>query len=399
MITFTRLAALLALLLPVLAQDQEDASRCSKIPDEINLTPLTDPFTFFNGQRVNSKSDWTCRRAEISQLVQRYQLGQLPTVPSSAVKATYFEESRPKVNVAVTVGDKSISFNVTIVPATEPGKDSSPAIISVGGTTIPTLTGVANILFNNDEIAAQTSPSASRGVGLFYDLYGKDHSAGSLMAWAWGIGRVIDALEKLPEAKIDTKHLGVTGCSRNGKGVLIAGAFEPRIALTIPQEGGAGGPSCWRISDYLARKGINTQTAHQIITENTWHSPAFEPYVNQVGILPFDQHLVTALIAPRALYVPENDVEWLGPESAWGCQRAARTVWEALGVEDRIGFDQTAVHSHCLFPESEVEGLTAFVDRFLRGKKVKTDGYFKTEAEYPDYSDKFWRNWRVPTLR
>lgn len=70
------------------------------------------------------------------------------------------------------------------------------------------------------------------------------------MAWAWGAGRVIDALEATTATnKINLARIGVSGCSRNGKGAFVVGAFEPRIALTIPQESGSGGAACWRVSD------------------------------------------------------------------------------------------------------------------------------------------------------
>ena len=102
------------------------------------------------------------------------------------------------------------------------------------------------INFNNDDMAAQQS-TGSRGQGKFYTLYGSSHSASAMTAWAWGVGRIIDALEITPSAKIDTKRIGVTGCSRNGKGAMLAGAFNPRIVLTLPQESGAGGSACWRV--------------------------------------------------------------------------------------------------------------------------------------------------------
>lgn len=47
-----------------------------------------------------------------------------------------------------------------------------------------------------------------RGQGKFYDLYGKGHSAGAMITWAWGVSRIIDALELTPDAKIDPKHVG-----------------------------------------------------------------------------------------------------------------------------------------------------------------------------------------------
>ena len=35
--------------------------------------------------------------------------------------------------------------------------------------------------------------------------------------------------------------VGVTGCSRFGKGAFIAGAFDQRVALTLPIESGTAG--------------------------------------------------------------------------------------------------------------------------------------------------------------
>lgn len=89
------------------------------------------------------------------------------------------------------------------------------------------------------------------------------------MAWAWAVSRIVDALETLPEAGINPRKLAVTGCSRNGKGALVAGAFDQRIALTIPQESGSGGDACWRTSrDMLVNQQLVTQTAQEIVGEN-----------------------------------------------------------------------------------------------------------------------------------
>lgn len=114
-------------------------------------------------------------------------------------------------------------------------------------------------------MAEQTS-GASRGVGQFYDLYGVNATASSMTAWVWGVSRIIDMLENTPEARINTNKIAMTGCSRNGKGVLMAGAYEPRIALTIPQESGSGGDACWRLSLYEQTEGAVVQTATEIVS-------------------------------------------------------------------------------------------------------------------------------------
>jgi len=370
---------------------------CEKLPETIELTAnpkLPDPFTFIDGKKVTTKADWSCRRDEISQLFQRYELGSLPPKPSGFA-AVYLTGN---LVILAAEGDKFIQFTVKITPATGTSTSPSPAIIAIGGLSLPQPEGVARIAFNNDEIAQQNSVS-SRGKGKFYDLYGSDHSASAMMAWAWGVSRVIDALEITTGHGIDVKHLAVSGCSRNGKGTFVVGAFEPRIALTIPQESGAGGAGCWRISDSMYARNINTQTAREIIQENVWLSTSFEKYVNTTAELPFDHHMLAGLIAPRALLVIDNTgIDWLGPESVWGCMKTANKVYQALGIPDAMGLSQIGNHSHCALPDSQVPDVGAFVDMFLKGQQTNTS-ILKTDGENElGFVDADWIDWTVPTL-
>ena len=164
-----------------------------------------------------------------------------------------------------------------------------------------------------------------------------------MMAWAWGVSRIMDALESTPATEIDTTRVAVTGCSRNGKGALVAGAFEPRIALTIPQESGSGGDACWRLSDVQLAQGEQVQTLSEIVTENVWFSTEFATFSGKTGLLPFDHHMLVGLIAPRPLLAIENAAYlWLGPWSCFGCMKTAHTIWEALGVPDQMGFSEVS---------------------------------------------------------
>ena len=85
------------------------------------------------------------------------------------------------------------------------------------------------MIYANSDMAQQNDATTSRGVGLFFNLYGKNAMASAMTAWAWGVSRIIDVLEQTPSAHINTRKIAVTGCSRNGKGALMAGALEPRI--------------------------------------------------------------------------------------------------------------------------------------------------------------------------
>ncbi|KAI5776570.1 carbohydrate esterase family 15 protein [Geopyxis carbonaria] len=370
-------------------------SACPALPSNPALTSnakLPDPFQPLTGSRITAKSAWPCRAAELSALLQKYELGTLPPAPSS-VTASF---SGSTLSITVTDSGKSISFSVSV--SRPSGTGPFPALIAFGGLSIPAPSGVAVLTFNNDDIAAQVN-TGSRGAGKFYTLYGASHPAGAMMAWAWGVARIVDALELTAAATgIDATRVGVTGCSRNGKGALVAGAFEPRLALTIAQESGAGGSACWRVSDAMKAAGKNVQTATQIVTENVWFAKAFEAYVAGVAALPFDHHELAALIAPRGLLVIENTgQEWLGAESTFVCMRTAQMVWEALGAKDAMGFSQVGGHGHCVFPSAQQPELSAFVDRFLKGLTGVNTAVMKTDGGFV-LDEAKWLGWGVPVL-
>lgn len=358
----------------------------------VNEAKLPDPFTAADGTKITTKEQFECRRQEISKIMQQYELGEYPPPPDS-VEASMSGNS---INVRVTVGGKTVSFSSSIRKPGGPGP--FPAIIGIGGASIPIPNNVATITFNNDEWGAQMG-SGSRGRGKFYDLFGSQHSAGSLTAWAWGVDRLIDGLEKVgPEASgIDTKRLGVTGCSRNGKGAFVTGAFVDRIALTIPQESGAGGAACWRISDQQKQAGANIQTAEQIIGENPWFSTNFDPYVRSIPTIPQDHHFLAAMIVPRGLVVFENNIDWLGPVSTTGCMRAGRAIYKSYGVPNNMGFSLIGGHNHCMFPGGQNSELSAYIDYFLLGSGTAPGEVDRSTANVDVNS---WAPWaaNAPTL-
>ncbi|KAF9528437.1 hypothetical protein CPB83DRAFT_854616 [Crepidotus variabilis] len=376
----------------------EPPINCPGLPDDFtlqNYTKLTDPFTDVRGKKITTKQQWACRRQEISQLLQQYELGPLPPKP-----ARFFATFQDGVlNITTFEGSKYTSFAVQVV-GNEAGtsRQPIPAIISLGGLSIPKPDGIASITFNNDEIANQGGLQ-SRGVGKFYDLYGSDHPASATIAWAWGVARIIDALEGTTGHNIDPTKLALTGCSRNGKGTIVAGAFNDRIALTIPQESGTGGTGCWRIADQNEVEGVNVQTLREIVTENVWFSPTLDEFVNKTTLLPFDHHLLAALIAPRALLdVASSAFSWLGPESQFGCMKTAHKVWEALGVPDNMGISEIGDHNHCAFPDTQQGDLDAYIQKFLLGQDSDTN-ILKTDLEdNAGFVEKDWIEWATPTL-
>jgi hypothetical protein len=361
----------------------------NELPD---IQALPDPFEWTDGRgRISNFSDWRYRRAEISAEVQHYELGNKPLPPEN-LQANLVDDT---LKVTIEEGGKSLTLHA-IISLPDSGSGPFPAVIGVGfgtGSLPPDLftsRSIATIQYIFWEVAPWTQEG--RGQGGFYELY-PDPKVGYFTAWAWGISRIIDGLEKTPQENIDLKHLAVTGCSFAGKIALFAGALDERIALTIAQEPGGGGDAAWRVTETLSGSRETLRSAQSY----GWYYEDVSQFNNAVTKLPFDHHEVMAMIAPRALFVLGNpDYEWLADESGYvGCM-ATHEIWKALGVPDRFGFSKVGDHGHCELPDNQRPEVEAFVDKFLLDKdSVNTD-----ISTHPGYTTNLasWITWTTPTL-
>ena len=388
------------------------ASECPATPANPSFTAkdplLPNPFEFLSGAPVTSKADWSCRRDEISTLFQQYELGIKPDARENLQSSfqKYPDGSGGNLTLTASNGGSSITWTVTVNYTTAgTGPGPYPALIVLDILTIPPPEGVVIMTFFVSEFAQQDN-TTSRGKGLFYELYPdtSPQSAGAMMAWAWGVSRIMDALASSSDAGIDPAHVGVVGCSRWAKGSLVAGAFEERIALAIVEESGSGGTACWRLSDVenVSVDGADTvQTAHEIVAENVWFSNEFEVFANQTDgteLLPIDHHMLAGLVAPRGLFVIDNaGVEWLSPWSSYGCMTVAREIYKALGVQQAMGYSEAANHSHCQFPVADQGAeLDTYVNKYLLGQQIESN-VFRTEANFT-FDEAMWIDWQTPTL-
>jgi hypothetical protein len=359
---------------------------------------LPDPFTMMDGTRMTLKSQWTCRRAELRAQLQNYELGQKNPKPPGTVTGSVSGGT-----ITVNVGGMSFTETITLPTG---GTAPYPAIIALDGGSLPassiTGKGVALISFDTNGMGDQSG--SMRGAGFFFKVNGADNGAGALVAWAWGVSRLIDALEVTPAAKIDPTRLGITGCSRNGKGALMIGALDERIALTIPQESGSGGDAAWRVSD-AENMGSTVQTLGEIVGENTWFSTALNQFAQNKAAakLPYDHHAILGMVAPRGLLMFENvSYQWLGVNSTTTDATAARMIFQGLGVPDNVGFTNSS-HTHCAFNTAEQPYLDAFIAKFLLGQtSTATKVWNITATNFGSTGTTLnmakWVNWTVPTL-
>lgn len=153
-----------------------------------------------------------------------------------------------------------------------------------------------------------------------------DASWATLSGWAFGASRVLDYLETDPE--IDSTRVAVVGHSRDGKTALWAGATDPRFRLVISNCSGCGGAAFTR-----DKKGEHIKN----ITISDWFCGNYNRYIEREEMMPFDQHMLLAAIAPRPLYVKSCiEDEWADPDAELYAAREASPAYELYGLDGVI---------------------------------------------------------------
>ena len=347
-------------------------------PDQLPvIRELPDPL-----EGVKGFADWAKRRSDISHMIQHYGIGTKPTIEDGQVMARMTGDT---LVVYVTVGGHTIRLQSEI----RYPKVGKPPYALMIGTSMMSLPRqlfedrpIAIMNFHEKQVNdyGQFGRHHERGEHDFDRLYPELSKNGAYSEWAWGLSRLIDGLQQLgPEVtKIDTKHIGVTGCSYAGKMALYCGAFDERVALTIAQEPGGGGAAAWRKSHELTLTGKNLEDLDK--TDYHWFMESQKEnfHGDSVYRLPYDQHELCALVCPRALLLLGNpDYEWLADPSMIVSAKAARKVWEQFGIADRFGFSVVAGHGHCQLPETQFPEVQAFIDKFLLGKKTDTSNVLR----------------------
>ncbi|WP_416968069.1 cellulose-binding protein [Streptomyces sp. 4F14] len=352
---------------------------------------LPDPFTRIDGSRVTTVADWRCRRAEIRELAERTVYGQKPAKPASVTGSV----TSSRITVDVSDQGRSASFSAGVeLPS---GTGPFPAVIVYGGFGADTATikaaGVAVISYDPYAVGAENTPRNNKQ-GAFYSLYGSTSSTGLLMAWSWGVSRIIDVVEQAGGSVLKADATGVTGCSRFGKGAFVAGAFDQRIALTMPIESGTAGVPIWR--------GIPGESGSEPLTNayngQPWFGDAFSPYVGNPNALPVDTHEIVGMVAPRGLFVMDNPhIDWLGARSGSVGALGGAEVYKALGAGANISYwSDVQDGTHCASRAEWRAPLQQSLAKFLKGTG-SSPGVFRVAANKAGNLGQ-WRDWSTPVL-
>jgi hypothetical protein len=359
---------------------------------------LPDPFVFTDGRRVKTAEDWRARREELLKLVLHHEYGNLPPAPKRTTTAQLlsntlrtFNAPHHQYKLTFDNGDGPPQVSMVIDLLFPQGNGPFPVILRGDWGWRKTPDDVTKEMlargyivadFNRLELAQDLGRKPpERTFGLFA-MY-PDGDFGALAAWAWGYHRAIDLLVTLPQ--VDKQKIAITGHSRGGKAALLAGVTDERVALTAPNNSGCGGAGCFRVQGPKSEDLANIMTVFPF-----WFTPRLKEFVGRETELPFDQHSVKALVAPRALLTTEALGDYnANPTGTWQSHRAAREVYQFLGHPDRIAiFYREGPHEH---GSADFMVMLDYADQVFFNKPSKRDW---NANPFPDHPTAY--SWTAP---
>lgn len=148
---------------------------------------------------------------------------------------------------------------------------------------------------------------------------------GKIALWAWAAMRVIDYI--VTRDDLDTEHIAAIGHSRLGKTSLLLSAYDSRVKFVCANGSGTSG-------DAVIRTSLGERFADIVGHFDYWFCPNFKKYVRNESALPFDQHFLISLSAPRHVYIgaAKEDL-WADPRSQFLGLYLTRPIYALYGLE------------------------------------------------------------------
>ncbi|MGN0477983.1 MAG: alpha/beta hydrolase [Hominenteromicrobium sp.] len=195
--------------------------------------------------------------------------------------------------------------------------------------------GIAVASFGYTDVSPDNDDFASMAGGLLAIDRSVSDAPGKIAVWAWAARIVMDYVQTRPE--IDLRNVAVAGHSRLGKTALLAAALDERFQFAYANESGCAGAALFR-----GKTGETAADIHRVFP--FWFCPNFANYTNAEDALPFDQHFLLALIAPRSVYVSSAAEDlWADPKAEYAACAAASPAFERMGRTGLIADGTEAV--------------------------------------------------------
>ncbi|HEX6227215.1 MAG TPA: prolyl oligopeptidase family serine peptidase [Chryseolinea sp.] len=332
----------------------------TKVPEYV----LPDVLKTTGGKLIRNKQQWqNSRRGEILSLFEDNIYGEIPKSYDS-IRYSIVNENRTsmegkahlkEVLIEVFNQKKSVKINLVLfipndvtkpVPAflliNNRGKDNmDPARIVKSDfwpAEVVVNAGYAMAAFHVDDVAPDNKDSFGRGVlQLYPEQLEADNGMRAIGCWAWGASRVMDYFEN--DDVIDQKKVVVVGHSRGGKASLWAAAQDERFAICVTNCSGNTGTA-------LARRQFGERIAVINATFPHWFNNNYKMFNDKENLLPVDQHMLIALIAPRPVYATNASEDlWADPKGTFLSLKHAEPVFSLYGLKSALPKEPPAVDS------------------------------------------------------
>lgn len=217
----------------------------------------------------------------------------------------------------------------------------------------------------------------SEGLMPYYYRIGQNHPDpdewGSIALWAWCASRAMDYLQT--DESVNRHQVILIGHSRLGKTVLWAGALDERFGMVISVNAGCCGTA-------LSRRMIGETPTSINHVMPAWFDDNFKQFSDREQFMPFDQHTVISLIAPRPVYVASaEDDAWGDPKGEFLGAKGAECVYALYGLKG-LGTDS--------MPAVNVPCKDGYIGYHIRSGKHAVLPY--DWQQFLDFADRFFKN-------
>lgn len=306
----------------------------SLLKNEIAMRRLPDIFTHTDGTPVTLET-WEKRREEMRDILARFEYGYAPTGRSdnllddpSVVTCTPVREPDTNMCAGKVTGEwfrvgfptpaGDFSFPVCLfrpnhpigIPSNRPlNRQRVPLVIHINfRPDVPdkyfpleeiTDQGFAAAQLYYEDITSDNG-DCTNGLAGCYPAYGTTEENrtptawGKLRMWSFAASRLLDVL--LRRDDIDPEKIFVAGHSRLGKTALLTAAMDDRFAGACSNDSGCSGAAVTR-----SKVGETVEVISRVFPY--WFCPNYRQFADREYEMPFDQHFLTALIAPRSVCI------------------------------------------------------------------------------------------------
>ncbi len=310
-----------------------------------------------DGTEVKTAQDWVNkRRPEILELLRREEYGRLPdmgdvkiniqvTAVRQGLKIMNGRAIRKTVEVEAVRKDRHFIFTFDVfIPAK--AEHPVPAFVEICNrgpmncdparenlsSFYPAETiisrGYACAAFRTHEVAPDYEEGFKTGFHRLFPEYTEnrpDDAWGTITVWAWAASRVMDYFETEP--MIDASRVAVVGHSRGGKTALWCGAQDERFAMAVSSCSGNSG-------DAISRGKTGESIAQILDRFPFWFAKNYQKYANHEEEMPFDQHFLVSLMAPRLVYTStKSNDSWADPASEFESLVQTDPVYQLFDVK------------------------------------------------------------------